>query len=75
MNWAQKLASQLLGWDYIAEVWDGSVYVRRVRKVSKFWVLSHGGGRLLPGGKLAGQGAYWEPLTPRVARFHRAETL
>lgn len=74
MNPLQKLAVLLFKWDYVVEVWQSSVHVHRARKVGNYWLIGISQ-RIKPGGGVYGSGSTWEPLTPRVARFYRAETL
>lgn len=74
MNIFQKIAA-LFGAQYVVQVWSDSVSVHRAEKIGNRWVLADSGTIIKPQGQIKGRGARWEPLTPEVERFFRAEVI
>lgn len=73
MTLLQKLMA-LFGAQYVTEVWNDSVHVRRAERRGRYWVIE-GGTRLGPQGKVHGYRATWEPLTPSIKRFYDREVV
>lgn len=74
MNLFQKIAA-LFGAQYVIKVWNDSIYVRRARKIGKRWCIADTGVILEPQGVIRDHGAKWEPLTPKIERFYKAEVI
>lgn len=74
MNIFQKIAA-LFGAQYIGYVHECHVEIRRAKKIGRRWVIADTGRIIAPQGKIHGTNSKWEPYTPKVERFYKAEML